>query len=92
MTETPQIKLTDEEIQSINALREQYATLTAKFGQLKIEQILTGEQLKRLSELEDTYKAEYLATQANEESFGQAITLKYGIGAIDVEQGFFLPE
>ena len=91
MTEKSQIQLTDEEIQTINDLRDQYATSTAKFGQLKIEQILLEEQLKRLNELEDVYKSEYLATQAKEESFGNEITAKYGEGDIDVETGFFLP-
>lgn len=91
MTEKAQIQLTPKEIQDINELREQYATLTAKFGQLKIEQILTEEQLTRLSELENTYKEEYLTTQAKEEAFGNAITTKYGEGSIDVESGFFLP-
>ena len=91
MTEKAQIQLTEQEIQEINELRDQYATLTAKFGQLKIEQILIEEQLKRLSELEATYKEEYLTTQAKEEAFGNAITGKYGEGNIDVEAGFFLP-
>ena len=91
MIEKSQIQLTDEEIQEINELREQYATLTAKFGQLKIEQILIKEQLKRLNELEDVYTSEYLVTQAKEESFGNTITGKYGEGDIDVETGFFLP-
>jgi len=91
MTEKAQIQLTEQEIQEINELRDQYATLTAKFGQLKIEQILTEAQLKRLSELETAYKEEYLTTQVKEESFGNAITTKYGEGNIDVESGAFLP-
>lgn len=91
MTEKAQIQLTEQEIQEINELRDQYATLTAKFGQLKIEQILIEEQLKRLSELETTYKEEYLTTQVKEEAFGNTITGKYGEGNIDVEAGFFLP-
>ena len=91
MTEKAQIQLTEQEIQGINELRDQYATLTAKFGQLKIEQILIQEQLKRLSELENTYKEEYLTTQVKEEAFSNEITTKYGEGDIDVEAGFFLP-
>ena len=91
MTEKAQIQLTEQEIQEINELRDQYATLTAKFGQLKIEQILIEEQLKRLSELETTYKEEYLTTQVKEEEFGNTITTKYGEGNIDVDSGFFLP-
>jgi hypothetical protein len=91
MTEKAQIQLTEQEIQEINELRDQYATLTAKFGQLKIEQILIEEQLKRLGELENTYKEEYLTTQVKEEAFGNTITAKYGEGNIDVESGFFLP-
>jgi hypothetical protein len=91
MTEKSKIQLTEQEIQEINELRDQYATLTAKFGQLKIEQILVEEQLKRLSELETAYKEEYLTTQVKEEAFGNTITGKYGEGNIDVEAGFFLP-
>lgn len=48
--ENKEIKLTEEELKSIESLRSQYGTITARLGQLKIEQMLVGRQLSRLQE------------------------------------------
>jgi uncharacterized protein YnzC (UPF0291/DUF896 family) len=87
--EQKETKLTEQEIQTIQDLRTQYANATAQMGQLAVERMLVNQQLKRLNELEEKFQAEYLATQANEEKFAKDITEKYGNGDINLETGVF---
>lgn len=85
------IKLTEQEVQKVQELQNNYATITAQLGQLKIEMILVNEQLKRLTELENNFTAKYLSIQTDEEAFAKQIAEKYGDGDINIETGEFLP-
>jgi hypothetical protein len=85
------IKLTEQELQQVQKLQENYATITAQLGQLKIEMILLNEQLKRLTEIETTLTQKYLSIQTEEEQFAKSISEKYGDGDINIETGEFLP-
>lgn len=89
--ETQEIKLTEQEIQTIQDLRTRYASTTAQMGQLRVEQMLVNQQVKRLNELDEKFQAEYLATQSDEEKFAKEITEKYGNGDINLETGVFTP-
>lgn len=88
---TTTIKLTEQELQTIQSLRTKYATITAQFGQVKIEQILANAQLIRLNELSDKFTADYTNIQTEETSFAAEITKKYGNGDINLESGEFMP-
>jgi hypothetical protein len=85
------IKLSPEEIQTINSLQTKYADITAKLGQLKIEQILLNSQINRLTQLEETFSNEYLTIQTEEIKFADDVTKKYGQGEINIETGEFTP-
>jgi hypothetical protein len=85
------IKLSPEEIQTINSLQTKYADITAKLGQLKIEQILLNSQVNRLAQLEETFSNEYLTIQTEEIKFADDVTKKYGQGEINIETGEFTP-
>jgi hypothetical protein len=82
-------KLTEEELQQVRDLRDKYANITARLGQLKAEQILVNNQLGVLAELEIKFTDEYLNLHTEEETFAAQITEKYGVGNIDVESGEF---
>ena len=86
---TTPTKLSDQELKQIQDLRTKYSTLTAQLGQLKVEQIIINDQVKRLSELEEKFTKEYLDIQIEEEQFAESITKNYGEGEIDVESGLF---
>ena len=45
-------QITPEDLVQLRTLQESYSEITAKFGQLKVEQILLKGQLERLAELE----------------------------------------
>jgi predicted nuclease with TOPRIM domain len=85
------VKLTEQELQKVQELQNNYATITAQLGQLKIEMILINEQLKRLTDLETTFTQKYLSIQTEEEQFAKSISEKYGDGDINIETGEFLP-
>jgi hypothetical protein len=85
------IKLSPEDIQTINSLQTKYADITAKLGQLKIEQILLNSQINRLTQLEETFSNEYLTIQTEEIKFADDVTKKYGQGEINIETGEFTP-
>jgi len=85
------IKISPEEIQAINSLQTKYADITAKLGQLKIEQILLNSQVNRLAQLEQTFSNDYLTIQTEEIKFAEDVTKKYGQGEINIETGEFTP-
>lgn len=85
------IKLSPEEIQSIQGLQAKYADITAKLGQLKIEQILLNTQVQRLAQLEQAFSNDYLSIQNEENKFAEEVTKKYGEGEINIETGEFIP-
>lgn len=89
--ETNQIKLTDQELQTIEDIRTKYMNLTMAFGQLKIEQMVIKTQLQRFEELDTQFSTEYSALQKEEESFTNTIFQKYGDGEVDAETGIFTP-
>jgi len=86
------VKLTEQEIQKIQELQNNYAAITAQLGQIKIESIILNEQVKRLTELENSLTTKYLSIQTDEEAFAKSISEKYGNGDINIETGEFLPE
>lgn len=85
------IKLSPEDIQTINSLQTKYADITAKLGQLKIEQILLNSQVQRLTQLEQSFSNDYLTIQTEEIKFADDVTKKYGEGQINIETGEFIP-
>lgn len=85
------VKLSEQEVQKLQELQNNYAEITAQLGQIKIESIILNEQVKRLSELENSLTTKYLSIQNDEESFAKSISEKYGDGEINIETGEFLP-
>ena len=80
-----EVKFTDEEVKTIQTIRDSFDALTVKLGQTEIG-ILNLKSSKSLlaQELED------LKVQENEIIKG--ITDKYGDGQLDVNTGLFIPQ
>jgi uncharacterized protein YlxW (UPF0749 family) len=77
-----QIKLSQEELQSLKSLQEKQNQLVVKFGQLEYEiQSLELQKETAIDQLNELKK--------EEELIGNQLTQKYGNGSIDVESGFF---
>ena len=87
-----EIKKVDQaDIENLRLLREQYSEISAKLGQLKIEQLLINQQVDRLKQLEDTFASEYFKLQAEEQKLAEEISKKYGSGQINIDTGEFIP-
>ena len=77
-----QIKLSQEELQSLKLLQEKQNQLVIKFGQLEYEiQNLELQKESTIDQLSELKKEEKL--------IGNQLTEKYGNGSIDIESGFF---
>jgi hypothetical protein len=77
-----QIKLSNEELQSLKLLQEKQNQLVVKFGQLEYEiQSLELQKIKVIGQLSEL--------KTKEELIGDQLTQKYGNGSIDIESGYF---
>ena len=86
-----EIKKVDQaDIENLRLLREQYSEISAKLGQLKIEQLLINQQVDRLKQLEDNFTSEYFKLQAEEQKLAEEISKKYGSGQINIDTGEFI--
>jgi hypothetical protein len=84
------IKLTSEEIQSIQDLQTKYASIASRLGQIKIEQILAKSQLNNLEKLELEEEENYKAIQTSEISLAETLKEKYGEGQVNLETGEYI--
>jgi hypothetical protein len=84
-----EIKLSESELTQIKELQDSYLSSTAKFGQLKIEQVLLQKQQDNLLALETELVNEYLKLQEKEDKLNEEIAAKYGNGTINLETGLF---
>ena len=77
-----QIKLSQEELQSLKLLQEKQNQLVVKFGQLEYE-------IQNLELQKETAIDQLSKLKEEEELIGNQLTQKYGNGSIDIESGYF---
>ena len=80
-----EVKFTDEEVETIQKMRDSFDALTVKLGQTEI-----GILNLQSSKLQLAEELEALKTQENE--IVKSITAKYGDGQLDVNTGLFIPQ
>lgn len=84
-----QIKLTQDEIDKIKNLQDEYNNKIIEFGQLKLEKIPIKKKWDELNERESQLEKEMqILFQANEK-LANELNLKYGDGEIDIKSGIF---
>ena len=77
-----QIKLSQEELDSIKQLQQQQQNLIGQFGQLEYQM--------QLLELQKDQLVETIGKlQQEEQQIGEDLTQKYGNGTVDLESGMF---
>lgn len=74
--------ISQEELTKITALQEQYAEITAKLGQVHIEQL-------NLKIYQNTLETNYQALKEQENALGQELNAKYGDGTLNLQTGEF---
>lgn len=83
-----QIKFTDEEVQSINSIREGVNEVFSQLGQVKIER---DKKLKELENLENKLIERYGELTKQEQELFNTLNEKYGDGNYDPQTGIFTP-
>lgn len=85
------VKLTDEELNSIRAIQDGYATVTAKFGHVEVQKMLIQKQLDAMETLKVELAKEYGELELSEQKIHDSIVEKYGEGSVNIENGTFTP-
>ena len=86
-----EVKFTDEEIQSLKQLQEDYLNVQNKFGQISITRINLSNQLDELDKIEEETGIDFTNIQTKEKELVDSLTEKYGQGSLDPQSGVFTP-
>ena len=86
-----EIKFTDEELQSLKQIQQDYLECQNAFGQIAIQKIALQQQIDRLAKSEEEYAKKYSDTQVKEQEVAKELNDKYGAGNLDPETGVFTP-
>ena len=86
-----EIKFTDEELKSLSELSQNYQSIQASFGQIRVQRILAEQQADALEEAEVKMEADYKDMQETERDLVQQLNEKYGPGQLDPATGTFTP-
>jgi len=89
--ESKDVKFTDEEIQSLQDLQNNYQEKQALLGQLSVQRILLNQQVDGLETRMTEVKQEYEAVQEQERELVKKLNEKYGPGQLDPTTGVFTP-
>ena len=84
-------KFTQEELDTINELREGNSEKITEFGQIELELLLTEQRLESLLKAKKDLKDHYNELQQKERNFVEKLNEKYGAGTVDLNSGEFIP-
>ena len=85
------MKITDEEMQSIKTIQEEYTQVGVQFVQLKLAKNSSEEYLKKLNEQEETLTNGIQEINEREKKLADDLNEKYGVGSLDMTTGEFTP-
>lgn len=84
-------KFTQEELDRINAIREDYDKKIGEIGVANVELMLTKKRVTELHDYIANLESEYLQCQQQEQTLVEELNKKYGSGTIDLISGEFTP-
>tara|TARA_R100001460_G_scaffold101810_1_gene145937 strand:- start:13 stop:285 length:273 start_codon:yes stop_codon:yes gene_type:complete len=82
--------LEQNEMQSIEELRNQSTDLIFQFGQVEMETMITQKRLEELKTAKSELENRYAELQDKEQQVINDLTQKYGAGSLNVENGEFI--
>ena len=82
--------LAQQEMQSIEELRNQSTDLIFRFGQVEMETMITQKRLTELETAKSNLENEYINLQTKEQQVIDDLTTKYGAGSLNIENGEFI--
>ena len=86
-----EIKFTEDELKSLNELRETYGKVQADFGALKVRRLVLEQQLEELDNADEAVHKAYTDNQETERKLVEELNEKYGPGSLDPQTGDFTP-
>lgn len=85
------IKFTEEELKSIQDVRDGFDRKVSEFGYMYLERKITSERLEAIGVEEDRLNAEYQELVEKERDIVKQLNEKYGTGTVDLTNGEFQP-
>ncbi len=85
------IKFSDEEMNKIKAVQEEYQQKTAMFGQLSFQKFQIERQAETANKAEIALKKEIIDLEQQERALVKELNEKYGAGTLDPQTGEFKP-
>ena len=86
-----EVKFTQEELNSIEQLKNNYSSITNALGNLEISRIQTEKRLDMLYNEKLSLETQYEQIIQTENNLINTLTEKYGQGNLDINTGVFTP-
>lgn len=86
------IKFTQDEINSLNGLKQNYDRIQNSLGAIEINRIQLESQLQTIEDEKLRLEAEYATAREQELSLVNTLNEKYGRGQLDPATGVFTPQ
>ncbi len=86
-----EIKFTQDEINSLQALQTNYANVRSAFGDLEVQRIQTEQRLEQINNEKFRLETEYSKLSTSEQQLVNDLNEKYGPGNLDPTTGVFTP-
>lgn len=86
------ITFSQEDMERIKKMQNDYFAFSAELGQLEIEKKIVENRMKALKEIEDEAWKKYEELRKMEQDMIQEFNTKYGDGVLDLESGTFQPK
>jgi hypothetical protein len=86
------IKFSQEDMEQIKKMQNDYFAFSAELGQLEIEKKIVENRMKALEEVENEAWKKYEELRKQEQDMIQEFNTKYGDGVLDLESGTFQPK
>tara|TARA_B100001996_G_scaffold372201_1_gene348332 strand:- start:133 stop:423 length:291 start_codon:yes stop_codon:yes gene_type:complete len=90
-TTKTEIKFTQEELDSLQSLRESATRVESDLGRLEIARINVEQRLQGIDNQKIELETRYLELQKQEVSIASDLNEKYGAGNLNPETGVFTP-
>ena len=87
-----QTKFTDEELNEIQSIQDNYNDISIQFGQIEVQKILMQQQLETLEKSHEGLQSDYRKLQKVEKELSEKLNDKYGTGTLDIKTGIFTPQ
>ena len=86
------VKLTDEELSSLQELQNTYASISTQFGQVKVSRINLERQIENLDDAENQLEKKWEENRQTESDLVKSLNEKYGAGSLNPTTGEFIPQ